>query len=375
MAKRDYYEVLGVDKSADEGTIKKAYRQLAKKYHPDMNPGDANAEARFKEVNEAYAILSDPEKRAAYDSYGHAAFEGGAGAGGGSAGGFGFDMGDIDLGDIFGSMFGFGGSSQKRKNAPLRGEDIGYAINVTFEEAAFGCKKEMEFSRIARCAECNGSGSKDGKTETCSTCGGSGQRRVTQRLGGMAFQSTTTCEACRGTGKIIKEPCPKCRGNGMTKQQKKITVTVPAGIDNGGRIALRGMGNDGPNGGPAGDLIVEVRVRNHPTFERRGYDIYCDVPITFAEAALGAEIDVPTLEGNKKFTIPEGTQTGTSFSMRGLGTCRIDYPDRRGDLIFTVIVETPKGLNSKQKELLAQFAEACGESNYTKKQRFFRKNK
>ncbi len=373
MAKRDYYEVLGVDKSADEGTIKKAYRQLAKKYHPDVNPGDSDAEAKFKEVNEAYAILSDSEKRAAYDSYGHAAFEGGAG---GAGGGFGFDMGDIDLGDIFGSMFGFGGgSSQRRRNSPRRGEDIGYAINVTFEEAAFGCKKDMEFSRIARCTECNGSGSRDGKTETCSACGGLGQRRVTQRLGGMAFQSTVTCEACRGTGKIIKEPCTKCRGNGMAKQQKKITVTVPAGIDNGGRIAIRGMGNDGANGGPAGDLIVEVRVRNHPTFDRRGYDIYCDVPVTFAEAALGAEIDVPTLEGNKKFTIPEGTQTGTSFSMRGMGTCRLENPDRRGDLIFTAIVETPKGLNSKQKELLAQFAEACGESNYAKKQRFFRKNK
>ncbi len=376
MAKRDYYEVLGVEKSADEGTIKKAYRKLAKQYHPDVNPGDSEAEAKFKEVNEAYAILSDSEKRAAYDSYGHAAFEGGAGGG---AGGFGFDMGDIDLGDILGGMFGFGGgfggSSQRRKNAPRRGEDIGYAITVTFEEAAFGCKKEMEFSRVARCTDCNGSGSRDGKTETCSACGGAGQRRVTQRLGGMAFQSTVTCEACRGTGKIIKEPCQKCRGNGMTKQQKKITVTVPAGIDNGGRIAIRGMGNDGANGGPAGDLIVEVRVRNHPTFDRRGYDIFCDVPITFADAALGAEIEVPTLDGNKKFTIPEGTQTGTSFSMRGMGTCRLDNPDRRGDLIFTAIVETPKGLNSKQKELLAQFAEACGESNYTKKQRFFRRNK
>ena len=287
-------------------------------------------------------------------------------------------MGDIDLGDIFGSMFGFGGfggSSQRRKNAPRRGEDIGYAISVTFDEAAFGVKKEMEFSRIARCADCNGSGSKDGRTETCSTCGGTGQRRVTQRLGGMSFQSTTTCEACRGTGKIIKEPCPKCRGNGMTKQQKKITVTVPAGIDNGGRIAIRGMGNDGANGGPAGDLIVEIRVRNHPLFDRRGYDIYCDVPITVAEATLGAEIDVPTLEGSKKYTIPEGTQTGTSFTLRGCGTCRLENPDRRGDLIFTVIVETPKGLNSKQRELMRQFAEACGESNYGKKQRFFRKNK
>ena len=377
MAKRDYYEVLGVDRGADEDTIKKAYRKLAKKYHPDMNPGDSEAEAKFKEVNEAYAILSDSEKRSAYDSYGHAAFEnGGAGAGG-------FNMGDMDFGDIFSNIFGggfggfggFGGSSQRQRNAPRRGEDIGYAINVTFEEAAFGVKKEMEFSRVARCSECNGSGSKDGKTETCSACGGSGQRRVMQRLGGMSFQSTVTCEACRGTGKIIKEPCSKCRGNGMTKQQKKITVTVPAGIDNGGRIAIRGMGNDGANGGPAGDLIVEVRVKPHQLFDRRGYDIYCDVPITVAEATLGAEIDVPTLEGSKKFTIPEGTQTGTSFSLRGCGACRLDNPDRRGDLIFTVVVETPKGLNSKQRELMRQFAEACGESNYGKKQRFFRKNK
>ena len=378
MAKRDYYEVLGVDRGADEDTIKKAYRKLAKKYHPDMNPGDSDAEAKFKEVNEAYAILSDAEKRSAYDNYGHSAFENG---GAGGAGGF--DMGDIDLGDIFSNIFGggfggfggFGGSSQRQRNAPRRGDDIGYAISVSFEEAAFGVKKEMEFTRVAKCPECNGSGSRDGKVETCSACGGSGQRRVYQRFGGMQIQNTVTCDACRGTGKIIKEPCSKCNGNGMARQKKKITVTVPAGIDNGGRIAIRGMGNDGVNGGPAGDLIVEIRVKNHQLFDRRGYDIYCDVPITVAEATLGAEIDVPTLEGTKKFTIPEGTQTGTSFTLRGSGTCRLENPDRRGDLIFTVVVETPKGLSSKQRELMRQFAEACGESNYSKKQRFFRRNK
>jgi molecular chaperone DnaJ len=373
--KRDYYEVLGVSRDADEDTLKKAYRRLAKQYHPDVNPGNAEAEAKFKEVNEAYAILSDKEKRAAYDAYGHAAFEAGGGGGGG------YDMGDIDLGDIlnnmfggaFGGGFGFGGSSQQRRNAPRRGEDLGYAITISFEEAAFGVKKEIDFSRVARCSECNGTGSSTGHADTCAACKGTGQRRVNQRLGGMTFQSTVTCDICRGTGKLISDPCPKCRGNGSTKQKKNITVSIPAGIDQGGRIAVRGMGNDGANGGPAGDLIVEVRVRSHPVFTRNGYNIYCEVPITIAEATLGAEIEVPSLDGEQKYKIPEGTQTGTSFTLRGLGIPRVDNPERRGDLIFTVAVQIPKGLNSKQKELMRQFAEASGESNYPKRLGFFKR--
>ena len=372
--KRDYYEVLGVEKGAGDDVIKKAYRQLAKKYHPDMNPGDKEAEAKFKEVNEAYAVLSDADKRAAYDNYGHAAFDGSMGGGAGGGGGFG-DFGDFSgFGDIFSSFFGGGfGGGGARRNGPRKGDDIGFSVTVTFEEAAFGAKKDVKFNRTARCATCGGTGSKDGKTTTCQSCGGSGQRRVTQRLGGMAFQSTVACDACRGTGKIIKEPCPDCRGSGTVREQKVMTVNIPAGINDGERIALRGQGNDGSNGGPAGDVIIEVRVRRHSIFERDGYNIYCDVPVTVADATLGAEIDVPTLNGNKKYKIPEGTQPGTQFKMRGEGVCYINDPQRRGDLIFTVNVEIPRSLNNKQKDLLRQFADACGESNYSKKTGFIKR--
>ena len=314
--KRDYYEVLGIDKSADEASIKKAYRSLAKKYHPDMNQGDAEAEKKFKEVNEAYAILSDPQKKQQYDQFGHAAFEqGGPGAGGGFGGFEGFG----GFGDIFSDIFGggFGSSSSARRNAPMRGDDVGATVNITFEEAAFGVKKDVTFNRIQRCSDCGGSGAEKGtKPETCSACGGSGQRRVMQRMMGMQFQSTTTCEACRGTGKIVKNPCSNCRGTGFVKVSKKLGVSIPAGIDDGERIALRGEGCDGRNGGPTGDLIITVRVKNHSVFERDGYNIYCEVPITVAEATLGAEITVPTLEGNMQYTIPEGTQPGTQFTIR-----------------------------------------------------------
>ncbi len=361
--KRDYYEVLGVQKGADEATIKKAYRTLAKKYHPDMNPGDKKAEAMFKEVNEAYDVLSDPEKKAKYDQFGHAAFDpaaGGSYSGGGGFGGFG-DFGD--LGDIFGSFFGGGfggGSSSQRRNSAQRGEDISARVSITFEEAVFGAKKDVSYNRIQKCPDCDGSGAAKGtKPETCTACGGSGQRRVTQRLGGMAFQSTTTCDACRGTGYI--------------KVNKKLTVTIPAGIDDGERIALRGQGCDGRNGGSAGDLIITVNVRKHSIFERDGYNIYCEVPITVAEATLGAEIDVPTLEGNQKFTIPEGTQPGTQFTLRQKGIPYVNNSTRRGDLVFTVNIEIPKGLNERQKDQMRAFADACGESNYSKKSGFFKR--
>ena len=371
--KRDYYEVLGLQKGADDASIKKAYRSLAKKYHPDMNPGDSEAEAKFKEVNEAYAVLSDAEKKAQYDQFGHAAFEPGAGAGGAGFGGF-SDFGDI--GDIFGSFFGggFGGSSARRANAPTRGEDVSVRVTIGFEDAVFGTKKDVSFNKIQKCPDCSGSGAAKGTSaETCSTCGGSGQRRITQRLGGMAFQSTTTCDKCRGTGKIIKNPCQNCRGTGYIKINKKLSVSIPAGIDDGERIALRSQGCDGRNGGPAGDLIITVYVKPHNIFERDGYNLYCEVPITVAEATLGAEIDVPTLEGNQKFTIPEGTQPSTRFTLRGKGVPYVNNSGRRGDIIFTVSIEIPKGLNEKQKEKMREFADACGESNYSKKTGFFKR--
>ena len=373
--KRDYYEVLGVSRESDDDTIKKAYRKLAKKYHPDMNPGDKEAEAKFKEVNEAYDVLSDNEKKAKYDQFGHAAFDpsAGGGAGHGGFGGFG-DFGDI--GDIFGSFFGggFGGSSSRRANAPTRGEDVYARVNITFEEAVFGVKKDVTFSKVQKCPDCGGNGAAKGtQPQTCKACGGSGQKRVTQRLGGMAFQSTVTCNECRGTGKIIKDPCQNCRGTGYIKINKKLAVSIPAGIDDGERIALRAQGCDGRNGGPAGDLVITVSVKKHNIFERDGYNLYCEVPLTVAEATLGAEIDVPTLEGNQKFTIPEGTQQGTSFTLRQKGVPYVNNSSRRGDIIFTVNVEIPRGLNEKQREKMREFADACGESNYSKKSGFFKR--
>ena len=373
--KRDYYEVLGVSKGADDASIKKAYRSLAKKYHPDMNPGDAEAEKKFKEINEAYAVLSDPEKKQQYDQFGHAAFEqGGPGAGGGFGG---FDFGGFGgFGDIFGDIFGggFGGGGGARRNGPRRGDDIGATVTITFEEAAFGVKKDVTYNRIQRCGDCGGSGAEKGThPETCSACGGTGQRRVVQRMAGMQFQSTVPCESCHGTGKFVKTPCSNCRGTGYVKVSKKLGVSIPAGIDDGERIALRGEGCDGKNGGPTGDLIITVRVRNHSVFERDGYNIYCEVPITVAEATLGAEITVPTLEGNIQYTIPEGTQPGTQFTIRQKGIPYVNTPNRRGDLVFTVNVEIPKSLNEKQKEHMRAFADSCGENNYGKKTGFFKK--
>ncbi len=377
--KRDYYEVLGVQKNATEDDLKKAYRNLAKKYHPDVNPGDKEAEAKFKEANEAYAILSDAEKRAAYDNYGHAAFDGTGNTTGGAGG---FDMSGFDFGDIFGSIFGggfgggFGGRSQSRRNAPVPGDDIGLRVDLTFEEAVFGVKKNITFNRIQKCPDCAGSGASKGTSpETCSACGGSGQRRVTQRLGGMSFQSTVTCDKCRGAGKIIKEPCQNCRGTGYIKVTKKLEVAIPAGIDDGGRVALRGQGSDGRNGGPTGDLIIVVNVRGSDVFERDGYNIYCEVPVSVTDAILGAEIEVPTLEGMQKFTIPEGTQPGASFTLKGKGVPYIGNKDRRGDLIFVVKIEIPTKLSSKQKDILKEFADSTGNTNYTKKESFFKRFK
>ena len=378
MAQRDYYEVLGLDKNADADAIKRAYRQLAKKYHPDLNPGNAEAEKNFKEVNEAYSILSDSEKKAKYDQFGHAAFDptaGGGYGGGGFEGGFG-DFGD--LGDIFGSIFGgaFGGGTQRR-NGPQRGDDVMARVTLTFEEAAFGCKKDIRYNRLHKCPECNGTGAEAGTSaETCPDCRGSGQRVVVQRMGGMSFQSKAPCEKCRGTGKFIKSPCQKCRGAGLERENRKLTVNIPAGIDGGERIALRGQGCEGKNGGPAGDLIIEVSVREHSIFERDGVNIYCEVPVTVAEATLGAEIEVPTLEGTVKYTIDEGTQPGTVCTMRGKGIPYVNNSNgRRGDLIFTINVEIPRGLSDKQKDAMRAFAEACGDKNYPQKRKCSKGNR
>ena len=371
--KQDYYQVLGVEKTASDNDIKKAYRGLAKKYHPDMNPGDQVAEQKFKEVNEAYAVLSDPEKRQKYDQFGHAAFD--PAAGGSGFGGFG-DFGGFDFGDIFSSFFGGGGGggSSSRRRGPMRGSDVLTRLTISFEEAVAGCKKDISFDHVEACSDCNGSGAASGSAvETCSVCRGSGQVTVQQNSPLGIFQSSRPCSACNGSGKIIKTPCNNCRGKGYVKVTKKLSVTIPAGIDDEQRIALRGEGNAGRNGGTAGDLVIEVRVRKHAIFERDGMDIYCEVPVTFAQAALGAEIDIPTLDGTEKYTIGEGTQTGTTFTLRGRGIPNINQPRAKGNLHLTVNVEIPRGLNAKQKEALRAFADSCGENNNEKSTSFFKK--
>ena len=369
--KRDYYEVLGVDKNADEATIKKAYRTLAKKYHPDMNPGDKEAEAKFKEVNEAYDVLSDPDKKAKYDQYGHAAFDPSAGGGAGF-GGFG-DFGGFDINDIFSSFFGGASGGSTRRNGPVRGDDITVRLTISFEESVFGCKKEVSYNKIQKCADCSGTGAAKGSSpKTCSACGGSGQVRVQQRTPFGIMQTQKTCDACHGTGKIIENKCPNCRGTGFVRVPKKLEVNIPTGIDDGQQLSLRYQGSDGMNGGNAGDLNIIISVRPHSVFERDGDDLYCEVPITYAEATLGAEIEIPTLEGSMKYTIPEGTQTGTVFTLRNKGVTRVNSKVR-GNLYITVVVEVPKNLTSEQKNLLEKFAASCGESNYSKRTSFFKR--
>ena len=372
--KRDYYEVLGVSKGASADEIKKAYRSLAKKYHPDLNPGDKEAEVKFKEVNEAYDVLSDEDKRQKYDQYGHAAFDPSAGGYGGGSGFGGFSS-DFDFGDIFSSFFGGGGgSSRSRKNAPIPGDDVTVRITLTFEEAVFGCKKDINYSRIVECPDCHGTGAEDNSgVETCSACRGTGSVTVQQQTILGYMQTQRTCQSCRGQGKIIKNPCKNCNGKKYIKVSKKQTVTIPEGIDTNQRIIQRGQGSAGRNGGPAGDLIVEVTVKPHKFFERRGNNVYCEEPISFAEAALGAEIDIPTLGGGtEKYRIPEGTQTGTSFTLKGKGIADV-HTKKKGDYILTVAVETPRNLSSEQKKLMEKFAETLGEGNTGKKQSFFKK--
>ncbi len=369
--KRDYYEVLGVQKGASDDEIKKAYRKLAKQYHPDLNKDDPTAAEKFKEVGEAYSVLSDSEKRARYDQFGHAGVDPSYGAGGGGFGGFGdFDMGD--LGDIFGSFFGGGGfgGGQRRGGGPRKGQDIQQYITLTFEEAAFGCTKKVTVNRSETCDACGGSGAKAGtQPETCPTCHGRGRVSQVQQTPLGQFQTTTTCRACGGSGKLIKEPCQKCGGSGAVRVTKTIDIKIPAGIDDDQTISARGQGEAGIKGGPNGDLFVTVTVKPHRLFRRDGSNVYLEVPITFVQAALGCELDIPTLDGSVKQKIPEGTQNGDQFRFRGKGIPNL-RTGSRGDQYVKVNVEVPKNLTSKQREILAQFAEESNEKNYNKGRKF-----
>lgn len=352
--KRDYYEVLGVSKDADEAAIKKAYRVLAKKYHPDTNPGDKEAEAKFKEASEAYAVLSDPQKRQQYDQFGHAAFENGGGAGG--AGGFDFgDMGDM-FGDIFGDLFGGGRTRRGGGNGPVKGANILASVKLTFKEAIFGCEKELDLNLKDTCTKCNGSGAKPGTSPvTCSKCGGSGQVVMTQQsLFGMV-RNVTVCPDCKGKGKIIKEKCPDCYGTGYISNRKKIKVSIPAGIDNGQRVRLAGKGEPGINGGERGDILVEVSISRDPVFERQDMNIYSTVPISFADAALGNTIRIATVDGQVEYDVKPGTQTDTKVRLRGKGVPSIRNSQVRGDHYVTLVVKVPERLTEEQREALINF--------------------
>ena len=355
--KRDYYEVLGINKDASAEEIKKAYRKAALKYHPDRNPGNKEAEEKFKEVGEAYEVLSDEEKRQRYDQFGFAGVDPNFGGGsGGAYGGAGFGgFGDFsDLGDIFGDFFGGGRSRGSQQSAPRRGENVMTRLELTFEEAAFGCEKEVAAQRIENCAVCHGTGSADGVIETCQQCRGTGQVRTVQNFMGMQMQSSTTCPACNGRGKIIKTPCSTCKGKGKVRRTNRVKVKIPAGVDDGQSVRVRGEGCVGANGGPSGDLLVEISIKRHPIFTREGFDVLCEVPISFTQAALGATIQVPTLDGKVDYEIPEGTQTGREFVLRDKGIPEVGNSRRRGDHRFTVVVETPTHLTREQKELLRQ---------------------
>ncbi len=371
--KRDYYEVLGIQKGASEDEIKRAYKKLARKYHPDMNPGDKEAEEKFKEVNEANEVLSDPEKKARYDQFGFAGVDPnyGAGAGGGAYGG-GFDFGD--LGDIFGSFFGGGFGGQRRNpNAPQRGESIRASVSISFTEAAFGCEKSVTIERSEQCPTCKGSGCAPGTTpEICPDCHGSGTVQTRRQTPMGVFASNGPCRKCGGTGRLIHQPCSDCRGSGAVRKRRTIKVNIPAGIDHGQTISLRGQGGAGKNGGPAGDLLITVMVQPHEIFRRDGVDVFCEAPITFTQAVLGAELEIPTIDGKVKYSIPEGTQTGTVFRLKGKGIPVLNGRGR-GDQYVTVVIETPRSLNKEQKEALRRFSETLGENNYEKRKSFFKK--
>ena len=375
--KRDYYEVLGVEKGCSDDELKKAYRKVAKKYHPDLNPGDKDAEAKFKEANEAYAVLSDSDKRAKYDQFGHAGVDPNFGAGGYGAGGFDFG----DFGDIFDTFFGggfggFGGSTRTRNpNGPIRGNNINISLTLTFLEAAKGCKKEISLNRLIRCEECSGTGASKGtKPEVCPECHGSGQVMGQQRTPFGVVQTARPCSKCGGTGKIIKDPCKKCNGMGRVRKNVKLEVNVPAGIDDGQTFVLRGQGDNGVNGGPSGDVNVTVSVRPDSLFERDGFDVWCEVPITFTQAVLGAEVTVPTIDGKVTYNVPEGTQPSTVFRLRNKGISYINGRGR-GDQYVRVTIEVPTNLSSKQKEALRDFDNQTSDKNYHKRKGFFDKLK
>ena len=358
--KRDYYEVLGIDRNADEAAIKKAYRALAKKYHPDMNPGDAEAEKKFKEASEAYAILSDPEKRQQYDQYGHAAFEQGGGAGG-------FDFSGADFGDIFGDIFGdfFGGGRSRggRSNGPMKGANVRASVRITFEEAVFGVEKELEVTLKDECTHCHGTGAKPGTSpETCTKCGGKGQVVFTSQSFFGTVRNVQTCPDCNGSGKIIKEKCPDCRGTGYIASRKKIRVTIPAGIDNGQSVRIRDKGEPGVNGGPRGDLLVEVVVSRHPILQRQDVNIYSTVPMSFAIAALGGEVVIDTVDGKVVYEVKPGTQTDTKVRLKGKGVPYLRNSAERGDHYVTLVVQVPEKLSHEAKELLKKFDEENGDT-------------
>ena len=372
--KRDYYEVLGISKGASEDEIKKAYKKMARKYHPDLNPDNKEAEEKFKEVNEAYEVLSDPDKKARYDQYGHAGVDPNFGAGAGFDGSFDFG----DLGDIFGNFFGggFGGGGRRTNpNAPQRGESIRLSLTISFEEAAFGCEKEITVERMEQCGTCSGSGCAAGTTpEVCPDCHGTGQVQVRRQTPMGVFATSSPCGRCGGKGKIIHQPCPDCRGTGAVRKRKTIKASVPAGIDNGQTISSRGQGHAGKNGGPAGDLLITITVRPHELFRREGTSVLCEAPITFAQAVLGAELEIPTIDGKVKYDLPEGTQSGTTFRLKGKGIPSINGRGR-GDQYVTVYIETPRNLNKEQKDALKKFAETMGDNNYEERRKFFKKSK
>ena len=364
-AKRDYYEVLGVSRDADDATLKKAYRQLAKKYHPDMNPGDAEAERKFKEASEAYAVLSDPDKRRQYDQFGHAAFEGGGAGGAGGFGGFDFsgaDFSDI-FGDIFGDFFGGGRRGGRTNNGPMKGMNIRKGIRITFEEAVFGCEKEIDIILKDPCEKCHGTGAKPGTSpETCPRCGGKGQVVYTSQSFFGTVQNVQTCPDCHGSGTIIKDKCPDCAGTGYVSNKKTIQVSIPAGIDNGQSVRIWDKGEPGTNGGPRGDLLVEVTVSRHPIFQRQDMNIFSTAPISFAQAALGGDVRIKTVDGEVVYTVKPGTKTDTKVRLRGKGVPSVRNPKVRGDQYVTLVIQTPEKLSQEAKEALKRFDALAGNS-------------
>jgi len=368
--KRDYYEVLGVPRTASDDELKKAYRKLAKQHHPDLNPGNKEAEAKFKEANEAYAVLSDQEKRRVYDQYGHAGIDG-QGFGGFNGAGF-----DIDLEDLFGSFFGGGFGGSRKRGGPQRGANLKYRMNLEFMEAAFGIERQITVNKEDLCDACHGTGSRDGSApDKCTACHGTGQVSQRQQTMFGTVMSSRPCPVCNGKGTMVKDPCPSCLGRGRRQKSKNLNVKVPAGINDGEMLTMRGEGEPGSLGGPAGDLYIEIHIKPHPVFQRDGYNTFCEMPITFVQASLGAELEVPTIDGPYTYHLKEGTQPGETFTIRGKGIPYLNRSNMRGDHIFRAVLEVPRHLNDNQKEQLRQFEQTCTDKNYQKRGSFFSKLK